>query len=124
RAAQNDVPIINDAWYNALTQIRDNSEEDAIITSWWDFGHHFKAISERSVTFDGTTQNTPQGHWVGRFLMTGDEQEAIGILRMLDCGATTANELIQAELGEPVDAVMLTKQIILLSREDARAALE
>ena len=134
-APKQDVPIINDAWHNVLTSIKNNSEEDAIITSWWDFGHHFKAIAERPVTFDGATQNTPQAHWVGRFFLTDSETEAIGILRMLDCGGSHATEKIAEGLdrsqGNPdgdhedqvVDAVKLTKQIILLEKEDARAIL-
>jgi len=91
--AKSDVPIINDAWYDSLTAIRDDSDnttKTAIITSWWDFGHHFKAIADRRVTFDGTTQQGPQAHWVGKFFMTKDETEAAGILRMLDCGSNTA----------------------------------
>ncbi len=88
--ARYDVPIISDAWYNSLTEIKEKSEEDAIITSWWDFGHHFKAIADRAVTFDGTTQVTPQAHWVGKILSTSDEEQAIGILRMLDCGGNNA----------------------------------
>ena len=131
----NDGPIMNDAWHNALTSIKDNSEENAIITSWWDFGHHFKAIAERPVTFDGATQSTPQAHWVGRFFMTDNETEAIGILRMLDCGGSQATDRIAEGLDriqdnsdgnhedQTVEAVKLTKQIILLGREDAENAL-
>src|SRR3989344_6131409 len=55
-AARSDIPIVNDAWYSALTAIKKDSKPDAIITSWWDFGHHFKYIADRPVTFDGTTQ--------------------------------------------------------------------
>ena len=131
----NDGPIMNDAWHNALTSIKDNSEENAIITSWWDFGHHFKAIAERPVTFDGATQSTPQAHWVGRFFMTDNETEAIGILRMLDCGGSQATDRIAEGLDriqdnsdgnhedQTVEAVKLTKQIVLLGREDAENAL-
>ncbi|MBI2647233.1 hypothetical protein HYW99_02040, partial [Candidatus Woesearchaeota archaeon] len=54
-SAGSDIPIVNDAWYNALINIKNDSKEDAIIKSWWDFGHHFKAIADRRVTFDGTT---------------------------------------------------------------------
>ena len=85
-AAGSDLPIVNDAWYNALIAIKQDSSENAIITSWWDFGHHFKAIADRKVTFDGTTQTSPAAHWVGKLLMSDDEAQAIGILSMLDCG--------------------------------------
>src|SRR3989338_9936500 len=97
---RNDVPLINDAWYKALTRINENSQEDAIITSWWDFGHHFKVIADRAVTFDGTTQSTPQAHWVGRLLSTSSEKEAIGILRMLNCGAEQGTQRINEEIHD------------------------
>ncbi len=118
-----DIPLINDAWYNALASIKENSKEDAIITSWWDFGHHFKALADRPVTFDGTTQSSPEAHWVGRLFMTDDEKEAVGILRMLDCGAYTGTEEIRNFTGDSVKAVMLTKRIIMMERDEAKAAL-
>ncbi len=118
-----DVPLINDAWYNSLASIKENSKEDAIITSWWDFGHHFKALADRAVTFDGTTQSSPQAHWVGRLFMTDNEEEATGILRMLNCGAYTGTEEIRNFTGDSVKAVMLTKRIIMMERSEAKAAL-
>ncbi|MFH1133502.1 MAG: STT3 domain-containing protein [Nanoarchaeota archaeon] len=91
--ARSDVPIINQAWYKTLTTIRDDSKpgpENTVINSWWDFGHHFKALADRPVTFDGTTQDRPQAHWIGKTLLTDNEEQAVGILRMLDCGANNA----------------------------------
>jgi len=84
QVAKYEIPSMNDAWYQSLRGIHDGSE-DAIITSWWDFGHWFFAISERRVTFDGADQGR-RIHWVGRTLQTSDEDEAVGILRMLNCG--------------------------------------
>lgn len=130
-----DVPIMNDAWHNALTTIKENSEKNAIITSWWDFGHQFRAIAERSVTFDGATQDTPQAHWVGRFFSTDNETEAVGILRMLDCGGSQGTDKIAEGLDrikgdsnadykdQTVEAVKFTKRIIIMSREEAETAL-
>ncbi len=122
--ASSDIPIINDAWYNTLTAIKQDSKEDAIITSWWDFGHHFKYISDRHVTFDGTTQTFPPAHWVGKLLMIDDETEAIGILRMLDCGSNNAyNELYN--LNNDIHlSLKILNQIIVLGKEDAEKRLE
>ncbi|MBW2967889.1 hypothetical protein KY362_05380, partial [Candidatus Woesearchaeota archaeon] len=58
------IPSVNDAWYDSLTNIRDNSEPDAIINSWWDFGHWFKYIADRRVTLDGSSQGGPPLHWL------------------------------------------------------------
>ncbi|MAG15648.1 hypothetical protein CMO88_01150 [Candidatus Woesearchaeota archaeon] len=120
----NDVPLINDAWFNSLNSIKENSKEDAIITSWWDFGHHFKSLADRAVTFDGTTQAFPQAHWVGRFFSTSDEREAIGILRMLNCGAHFGTHELEKKSGKDnVYAVKLTKKIIMLDRDGAKQVL-
>ncbi len=125
--ARNDVPIMNDAWYDSLTAIRDDSDnvtKSAIITSWWDFGHHFKSIADRRVTFDGTTQQGPQAHWVGRFFMTEDETEAAGILRMLDCGGSSAfDELDKVNKDFAGTIKMLYRLIATPSKEDAKEIL-
>jgi len=86
----NEIPSMNDAWFDSLIEIK-NDCEDGIITSWWDFGHWFYTISKRRVTFDGGDQNT-RVHWVGKTLLTEEEDEAINILRMLNCGQNSYYE--------------------------------
>lgn len=125
--AKNDVPIMNDAWYNSLTAIRDDSDniaKSAIITSWWDFGHHFKAISDRRVTFDGTTQQYPPAHWVGRLFMTENETEAAGILRMLDCGSNTAFDSLNSVENDFAGSIKILYRLIATpSRSEAERIL-
>lgn len=120
--ARQDVPLVNDAWWNALTEIKENSEEDAIITSWWDFGHHFKYIADRPVNFDGASQNSPKAHWVGKLLLTGSEDEAVGILRMLDCGGNRAYEALNSELPS-FTSIRTINDIIVMNRSAAEAHL-
>ncbi|MAG91148.1 hypothetical protein CMO83_00565 [Candidatus Woesearchaeota archaeon] len=122
--SRSDIPIINDAWFNSLNSIKLDSKEDAIITSWWDFGHHFKAIADRPVTFDGTTQTFPPAHWVGKLLMISDEREAIGILRMLNCGGNNAyNELFRMN-NDTHKSLAIVNEIILLDKDDAEKRLK
>jgi len=120
RTAHGEVPSMNDAWWDSLTRIKNNSTENAIITSWWDFGHWFKAIADRPVTFDGGSQNRPQAHWVGKILMSDDEQEAVGILRMLDCGANNAFDTINKKYTDTEKSVDMVYEIIMMEREEAR----
>ncbi|MFO8015521.1 MAG: STT3 domain-containing protein [Candidatus Woesearchaeota archaeon] len=122
--ARKEVPSMNDAWYDSLTNIKEQSSEDAIINSWWDFGHWFKAVADRAVTFDGASQNKPQAHWIGRVLLTDDEDEAIGILRMLDCGANTAFDKLNKDTDSTMNSVQLLYDIIVLDREGAKERLE
>jgi dolichyl-phosphooligosaccharide-protein glycotransferase len=121
--AKGEAPSMNDAWYNALIKIRDETQEDAIITSWWDFGHWFKAIADRPVTFDGASQNSPKAHWVGKLFLTDNEEEAIGILRMLDCGSETAYNLLYEETNDRLLTKEVIDKIILEDRNTARNTL-
>ena len=107
-AVKTDIPLVNDAWYDALKAIEMDSEnnpgqlwEKAIITSWWDFGHHFKYLSNRAVTFDGGTQVTPQAHWVGKLFLSAEEEVSVRILRMLDCGGNKAFDSLTTSADTP-----------------------
>ncbi|MFP4112437.1 MAG: STT3 domain-containing protein [Candidatus Woesearchaeota archaeon] len=121
--ARNEIPSMNDAWWNGLETIKADSQPDAIITSWWDFGHWFRAIANRGVTFDGASQNTPMAHWVGRSLLEKDENTSLGILRMIDCSWNSAYELLEEEYGGLKAIQILDKILPLQSKEDAREIL-
>lgn len=121
--ARAEVPSMNDAWYSSLDRIKQNSEEDAIITSWWDFGHWFKFIADRSVTFDGTSQGTPMAHWVGKALLTGDEKVSIGILRMLDCGSNNAFDELDKVIKKPYRSIEIINEIIIEDKDKAKEIL-
>lgn len=123
-AATKFVPDFNDAWAISLERIKEDSKPDAIINSWWDFGHWFKFWADRAVTFDGTSQNTPPAHWIGKVLLTGDEKLAVGILRMLDCGSREGFIAISKLTNDNAEAIDIMYDIMPLSREEARNILE
>jgi len=76
----------NDNWYNVMEFIKNNDFD--VITSWWDFGHYFIAMTKKKVTFDGASQTTPRAFWVGKALQS-NESLAKGIITML---TTTGNK--------------------------------
>jgi len=121
--AKSEIPSMNDAWYSSLEKIRLESEPDAIVNSWWDFGHWFKAITDRAVTFDGTTQDMPQAHWIGNTLLTNNETTAIGILRMLDCGATNAFDELDKVINDGAKSVNILYEIIVMNKINAKDTL-
>ena len=92
---ENTTPYFDDSWYSSMKKIREETQENAIITSWWDFGHFFGAVGERGVTFDGGTQSTPQAHWVGRMLVENNVSVSKDILKMLVCSGNGAFDVIQ-----------------------------
>jgi dolichyl-phosphooligosaccharide-protein glycotransferase len=116
---KHEVPQMNDAWFNTLTRIDQEAAPNAIINSWWDFGHWFKAIGNRRVTFDGASQNTPMAHWIGKSLLSNNEAETVAILRMLDCGSNNAFDEIDEEINNTAKSVKIINKIILLEREEA-----
>jgi dolichyl-phosphooligosaccharide-protein glycotransferase len=121
-AAAQQIPGMNDAWWSAMEAIREQTPPDTIITSWWDFGHWFRNIAQRGVTFDGGSQNPEPGHWVGKILLTSNETEALGILRMLDCNQSTAYRVAHQHL-DILPSKMLIDEIILLNRAQAQKRL-
>jgi len=122
--AQNEVPSMNDAWWASLSEIKEQSQPDAIINSWWDFGHWFKTIGDRAVTFDGASQNTPMAHWIGKVMLTNDEKISIGILRMLDCGSNSAFDSINKKYDDTTKSVKIVNEIIILDRRKAKKVLQ
>ncbi len=125
--SKHEIPSMNDAWYNSLTKIKQESAPDAIINSWWDFGHWFKYIGDRAVTFDGTSQNTQQAHWIGQVLLTSDEDTAVGILSMLDCsgyvGGSYAYNLIRDTIKDEPKSINLLYEIMPVNKEEAKDIL-
>jgi len=123
--AEGDLPIMNDAWWHALTAIKEESQPNAIITSWWDFGHHFKEIAKRPVTFDGTTQTFPPAYWVGKLFMTGNEKQALGILRMLDCsGGGKPVTILYEETKNMASSIQMINDAGVLPKGEAQQMLE
>ena len=119
------VPQINDEWYRALTKIKNETPKDAIVDSWWDFGHCFKAIAQRRVLFDGMTQNTPYAYWVARVLLTDNEEEALGILKMINTSDNQAADLLEKKEGMTAAlAVDIIKKACAMKEDAARAYLK
>ncbi|PIN73320.1 hypothetical protein COV20_03760 [Candidatus Woesearchaeota archaeon CG10_big_fil_rev_8_21_14_0_10_45_16] len=113
QVAITEVPSMNDAWYTALTKIRDDTP-DSIITSWWDFGHWFVAIGQRRVTFDGGDQGE-RIHWVGRTLLSDNEAESVGILRMLNCVQETAPHKLDEYTHDSLKSIQMLYQVFPIS---------
>ncbi len=121
--AQQNVPIMNRAWYDVLTQINNESQPNAIINSWWDFGHQFKYMADRGVTFDGASQSGTLAHWIGETLLTDNETEAIGILRMLDCSSDKAITTLDNYINDTPTSVQILEDIIVMNKENAQSYL-
>lgn len=121
--AEHFVPSVNDAWYDSLTKIKDNSKPEAIINSWWDFGHWFKYIADRRVTLDGSSQSGPPLHWLGKLMLTDDEKQSAGILRMLDCGSNSAFDELNGILNDTPRTIEILDELVTLDKKEAAELL-
>lgn len=89
------TPIYNATWDEALTKIKTDTPADSIVNTWWAPGHFIKAMARRAVPFDGASLDQgPVGFWMGNVLLSQDEAQARGILRMLNSNGNQAAEFL------------------------------
>lgn len=121
-------PLINDAWWEALEHLRNDSDPTAIVHGWWETGHWVSYVADRRVTNDGSSLQTHIPYWTSRALLAADETESAGVLRMLSCGSD-ALPLPEGEAGayailrrgghDPLTAFTIVADVV--SRDDAGA---
>jgi dolichyl-diphosphooligosaccharide--protein glycosyltransferase len=116
-------PNVDDSMYNSLTWIKDNTPQNTVITSWWDFGHVFTAVADRSVTFDGGSQNTPRAYWVGKALITDNENLSAGILRMLTSSGDQGYLTLESYIRSTGKSVEILDKILPVNKQAAQAIL-
>ena len=61
-------------WTDSLMWIKNNTPENAVIASWWDYGYWIQTIGERTTLADNSTQDTKIIQKIAKiFLATPDE---------------------------------------------------
>ena len=109
QTSENVVPGTSDSMWNAMTWINENTDEDTVITSWWDFGYLFEIAADRQVTFDGGSQSGERAFWLGQAMTTDNLELSAGIFRMLD---TTGDKAVEAAVNVTNDSGKATDMII------------
>jgi dolichyl-diphosphooligosaccharide--protein glycosyltransferase len=66
------VPGTSDAMWNSMKWVNENTANNTVITSWWDFGYLFEIAADRQVTFDGGSQSGDRAFWLGQAMSTSD----------------------------------------------------
>ena len=123
QVAKRIFPGMDNAWHDVLIKIRDNTPKNAILNSWWDYGDWIKTVAQRRVILDAQDQNIPQTYWMANVFITGNEEEAIAILRMLNNGGNRVFEIINKNLHDPFASLILLKKVLLVDREKAKNIL-
>ena len=117
------VPGSSDPMWNAMDFVKENSTNDTVIISWWDFGYLFQIASDHPTAFDGGSQSGDRAYWVGKALTTSDMAQAKGILQMLGTTGSNASDLLCEYTGSNVTAVDALDKTLGMSRENAKSTL-
>ncbi len=117
------VPGADDSMYNSMLWVKNNTSNNTVLTSWWDFGHLFTAVADRPVTFDGGSQNTPRAYWVGKALTTSDENLSAGILRMLTSSGDQGTYTLENYTHNTGKSVEILNKILPVDKQAAQTIL-
>ncbi|WP_084593934.1 glycosyltransferase family 39 protein [Palaeococcus ferrophilus] len=61
----NTKPIITEEWVEALTWLKENSNENDIVLAWWDYGHWITYYSRRSPVAQGSSNPSVAAYLLG-----------------------------------------------------------
>ena len=117
------VPGSSDPMWNAMDFVKENSTNDTVIISWWDFGYLFQIASDHPTSFDGGSQSGDRAYWVGKALTTSDLAQSKGILQMLATTGSNASDLLCNYTGSNVTAVDALDKTLGMSRDKAKSTL-
>ena len=117
------VPGTNDAMWNSMTWINQNTENNTVITSWWDFGYLFEIAADRQVTFEGGSQSGDRAFWLGQAMTTSDLQYSAGIFRMLDSSGTKPQQDLYNVTGDYGKTTEILKEILPMTAKNASDTL-
>ena len=62
--------IVTNDWTDALHWLKENTPEDAVIFSWWDYGYWIETVGERTTLVDNATTITWQIEKVAKTFLT------------------------------------------------------
>ncbi|MBF0490420.1 MAG: hypothetical protein HQL15_07335 [Candidatus Omnitrophica bacterium] len=119
------TPIFNSAWEDALLDVKNKTPKDSIINCWWPPGHFIKGIAHRRVMFDGATlSESATGYWMANILLSTDEDQAAGLLRMLNLSGNKAVDFLTSKGLKTSQAVALLSTIASRTNAEALSMIE
>ncbi len=75
-------PVELHDWQEGMQFLIEETDEDAVIAAWWDYGYWIEAIGNRTTLVDNATTNSTQIAWVAAAFMSPPEN-ATKIFKML-----------------------------------------
>ena len=74
--AYNAIPsAYNQQWQKAMKWVSDETPQNSVFSHWWDYGYWLQSIGNRATVLDGGNSNTFWNYYMGRLVLTGDNQK-------------------------------------------------
>jgi dolichyl-diphosphooligosaccharide--protein glycosyltransferase len=69
-------PIQIHDWQEGMMWLREETPDDSVVLSWWDYGYWIQTLGNRTTLADGSTNNGTQIGWIGAALMLPPENSS------------------------------------------------
>lgn len=74
-------PSFSPQWQDVTTWMRENTDTNAVIAHWWDYGYWVQTMGQRATVLDGGQPVASWNYFMGRHVLTGQtEREALEFL--------------------------------------------
>lgn len=104
-----------DDWTDAMQWIEQNTEEDAVIASWWDYGYWITTLGERTTLADNATINSTRIATIAKMLIS-DEESGLQIAQDLQADYILVYNVAQVRFfGDANTTDGTTEQVPLYS---------
>lgn len=124
RLAEAQSPSANDALHETTNYLRENTDENAVIASWWDYGYYYGYDGQRSVLSHGGTFSGRFYYFLSKALVTENIELTKGIFRMIASSGLEASYLIDEYMESPKKGCDVLKRILALDKEEAEKVLK
>jgi hypothetical protein len=123
--ARKEQPVIyNETWNNMMEYIKKTTPATSIVNTWWSPGHFITSMAERGAVIDGATLEQPSGYWISKALLSSNEKESLGILRMLDISGNSAVSFLESNGLSLSKAIDFLSELFVLSPEEGKIEIK
>ncbi len=106
-----------------LMKIRENTPEDAMLVSWWDYGYFLEEKGRRRTLFDGGTQHEERTFLVSRAFATENGELSANIFRMLSGSGDEGCNLMLSTFGNTDETLFFMDELLSDNKTQAREKL-
>ncbi|MCL2115732.1 MAG: dolichyl-diphosphooligosaccharide--protein glycosyltransferase subunit STT3 [Methanobrevibacter sp.] len=117
------VPGHSDSLWDSMTWVKENTENNTVIISWWDYGYLFEIAANRQTAADGGTQVGYRAHWLGKAMTTSDMELSAGIFEMLATSGDKAILTLENYTNSSGESAEILVKTLPLPKEEARAIM-